>query len=177
MHLQVPPDTHEGNHMTHPVREDFAITTAERWLSGLDRYSLARQAWGTGGVASIEAVAFDAIQLNAAAVSAGIQGIKDSGAIEAHFKAAGITTAVIVTRSRTLYTVLVPQGSTLNWDEPNAACIGMGHAATYVAVPRTHRMSPPGAHWLLPAPDGPDDLPHPNAVRLLFGSEAKDQKR
>ncbi len=159
--------------MTNSATQQLCLTRAERWLAGLDPYDLVSSAWRSGGIASIEAVAFDAISLHVTEVTAGIRGIKDEAAIEAHFVAAGITHGVIVTRTRTLYTVLVPPGSTRGWKEPGTSCIGRGRHTKFVAAPRSTRTSWPGGYWLLPAPDCPEQLSAPAKVRRLLRTGAR----
>ncbi|MFI9235752.1 hypothetical protein [Streptomyces sp. NPDC053079] len=102
-------------------------------------------------------------------VQRSIRGIKDEPAIEAHFKHFGIANAVIVTRNRRQYSVLLPPGSTRGWDIPWAECVGTDHQQTHLAVPHPERRAWPGAYWLLPAPDTVAALAAPQAVLMLIG--------
>lgn len=154
-----------------PPKLQPPLSLAEQWLAGEDPYNLARDAWLSGGVASIEATAYDVIILNVRDVVARIEGIKDEAAIVARFKAVNITSGVIVWRQRTTYSVLVPPRSTRGWIDPRISCVGQDHESRYAAVPRSTRTTPPGVCWLLPAPDGEEMLASPANVLRLIGRE------
>ncbi|MEU7134102.1 hypothetical protein [Streptomyces sp. NPDC046261] len=119
------------------------------------------------------AVHCDGIILNATDVKRGIRGTKDEPEIEARFKEFGICNAVIVTRTRQEYTVLVTPDSTRDWDIPWVECVGAGHRRKHLAVPHPTREAWPGAYWLLTAPDCREKLNDPANVRKLLRAGAR----
>ncbi|MCC2274781.1 hypothetical protein LKL35_04910 [Streptomyces sp. ET3-23] len=116
---------------------------------------------------------FDVVQLPSGIVENGMRGIKDQAAVADHFRAAGITSAVIVSRTQTRYFVLVPPGTARDWAEPGTQCIGSEHRTDYLGVPTPTRREPPGAYWLMPAPDDGRMLCDPANIRLLIGKARK----
>ncbi|MFF4406614.1 hypothetical protein [Streptomyces sp. NPDC001404] len=152
---------------------------AALWLVSRElRPSDARESWSRGTAATLKVgLHFDVVQLFSGIVERGIRGIKDRDGIENHFRAVGITSAVIVSRSQTAYSLLVPPGTSQNWKEPGAKCIGIDHLINYLGVPVPTRREPPGAHWLLPAPEDDHMLCDPTKVRMLIGKTRERQGR
>lgn len=118
---------------------------------------------------------FDAVHLPVALVEAGIDGVQDKDTIEAHFRAVGISSSVTVSRTGHQYTVLVPPGTTRHWKEPGTTTAGN---PGYVSLPTPVRHGPPGAYWLLPAPEDESMLCALVNLRLLIGkSKARGCER
>ncbi|MCC2278018.1 hypothetical protein LKL35_21705 [Streptomyces sp. ET3-23] len=118
---------------------------------------------------------FDVVRLPSGVVERGIHGIKDQAGIQDHFLAVGITSAVVVSRTQTRYFLLVPPRTSRDWSEPGTQCIGADHPVNYLGVPARTRREPPGAHWLLPAPDDSRMLCDPMKVRVLIGKSKHRQ--
>ncbi|MGW1195815.1 hypothetical protein ACWD4B_08125 [Streptomyces sp. NPDC002536] len=118
---------------------------------------------------------FDVVQLPSGIVENGICGIKDQTAIADHFRAVGITSAVIVSRTQTRYCLLVPPNAARDWAEPGTQCIGSEHPTNYLGVPAPTRREPPGAYWLMPAPEDSHMLCDPANVRLLISKAGRRQ--
>ncbi|MBH1938378.1 hypothetical protein I5Q34_29670 [Streptomyces sp. AV19] len=143
---------------------------AGRWLVSRETHPrVAREAWSKGLPATLRAgIHFDAVHVPAALVEDGIRGSRDRDAVERHFRAVGITTAVLVSRRRDRYSILVPPDTADTWNVPGAQCLGATNHTNYLATPPPTRHEPPGAHWLLPAPEGDQDLCVPDCIRALL---------
>ncbi|MFI0736562.1 hypothetical protein ACH4PU_00405 [Streptomyces sp. NPDC021100] len=130
---------------------------------------MAREARAKGLPATLRAgVHFDAVHVSAALVERRAAS-RERGAVEAWFREGGITAAVIVSRLRDRYTALVPPDAATGWDVVHTHCLGATRHTPYLAVPVPTRRRPPGAFWLLPAPDGEGMLCAPDRLRELLG--------
>ncbi|NVK77700.1 hypothetical protein [Streptomyces morookaense] len=152
---------------------------AALWLVSRERRPLdARESWTSGAPATLKVgLHFDVVHLPSSVVERGIDGITDRDAIRHHFRTAGLTSAVIVSRSQTRYSVLVPPGASRDWAEPGIPCIGIESPINYVGVPVPTRREPPGSYWLMPAPDDECMLCDPANIRLLIGKARARQGR
>ncbi|WP_189452048.1 hypothetical protein [Streptomyces abikoensis] len=151
-----------------------SLSEAERFLVSREIHpDRAREAWNLGSAASLEAGKhFDAICLRVVTALHGVP-IKDGAAIENRFRAFGITSSVFTARDRLVYYVLVPPGTDESWQAPETTCHGRRSGALrYVKVPHPSREAGPGAHWVLPAPTGPEMLCDPECVKALLASAA-----
>ncbi|MFF4403856.1 hypothetical protein [Streptomyces sp. NPDC001404] len=145
---------------------EAALWLVSRELRPLD----ARESWRRGVTATLMVgLHFDVVHLPAGIVERGIDGVTDRDAIHNHFRTAGITSAVIVSRTQTRYSLLVPPGTSQVWREPGVQCIGIDHPINYLGVPVPTRREPPGAYWLMPAPEDDRMLCDPVNIRLLIG--------
>lgn len=141
-------------------------------LSGDIHPSGGRERWAKGAPALVQVgIRFDAVQIPAALVEACASVPSLHGITEA-FREAGITRSVIVSRSRVWYYVLVPPGTDRTWRVEGVRCLGTADEAPYLSVPHPASPGMPGAHWLLPAPDGVGALCDPRSVRALLRKEA-----
>ncbi|MEW2032263.1 hypothetical protein AB0901_17310 [Streptomyces roseifaciens] len=128
---------------------DMGAAAAE-WLSGAllpggqDAWRVDRPA------AAFTGVLFDAVQIPRGAVRG-----RDRGEVEAYFQQAGVDGAVIADPLHNNYYALVPPGTSQHWDLYEYPCFGPSHS---IPMPPPHRADPPGPHWLLSPPDGPDAL-------------------
>ncbi|MFF4405846.1 hypothetical protein ACMATS_26830 [Streptoverticillium reticulum] len=147
------------------------------WLVSRElRPSDARESWARGMTATLKVgLHFDVVQLPSGIVERGIHGIRDRDAIENHFRTTGITSAVIASRTQTRYSLLVPPGTFRDWATPGTQCIGIEHPVNYLGVPVPTRREPPGAYWLLPAPEDDLMLCAPASIRELVG-KASDRR-
>ncbi|MFF4403421.1 hypothetical protein [Streptomyces sp. NPDC001404] len=152
---------------------------ATLWLVSRElRPSDARESWEKGITATLQVgLHFDVVQLPSGITERGIRGIRDRDGIENHFRAVGITSAVIVSRSQTAYSLLVPPGTSRDWKEPGTKCIGIDHPVNYLGVPVPTRREPPGAYWLLTAPEDDRMLCDPAKIRTLIGKARERQGR
>ncbi|MBH1932913.1 hypothetical protein I5Q34_01160 [Streptomyces sp. AV19] len=104
---------------------------------------------------------FDAVRLPAAVVHQAA-GARDRDRVEAVFTSHGITAAVIVDQPRRTYYVLVPPGTHRTWALPGIECLT---PTCRMPLPSPHHAEPPGSHWLLSPPTGPEDLCAPDDIR------------
>ncbi|WP_171166837.1 hypothetical protein [Streptomyces sp. I05A-00742] len=145
--------------------DPWLSTGAAAWLVSREVHPrVAREAWAKGLPATLRSGAhFDAVHIVASLIEHRAAS-RERDAVEAHFRAAGITGAVIVSRRHDRYTTLVPPGTSDFWDFPHTQCLGRD----YVTTPVPTRREPPGAYWLLPAPDGELALCPPARLRALL---------
>lgn len=150
---------------------------AALWLVSRERRpDDARESWRRGVAATLQVgMHFDVVQVPSGIVENGMCGVKDRAAIQNHFRAVGITSAVIVSRTRTRYCLLVPPDTAQDWAEPGTQCIGRHHPTNYLGVPAPTRREPPGTHWLMPAPEDNGMLCDPANIRLLVGKAGRRQ--
>ncbi|GHF21739.1 hypothetical protein GCM10010359_24140 [Streptomyces morookaense] len=160
-----------------PIDPRVSGGAAALWLVSREtRPSDARESWARGMTATLQVgLHFDVVQLPSGVVERGIHGIKDQAGIQDHFLAVGITSAVIVSRTQARYFLLVPPRTSRDWSEPGTQCIGADHPVNYLGVPAPTRREPPGAYWLLPAPDDSRMLCDPMKVRVLIGKSKHRQ--
>ncbi|MEU7167893.1 hypothetical protein AB0A70_25160 [Streptomyces morookaense] len=167
--------------MTHPTLpiDPRLCQGAALWLVSRElRPSDARESWMRGVVATLQVgLHFDVVQLPSGVVENGICGIKNQATIADHFRTAGLTSSVIVSRTQTRYFLLVPPNTYQDWTEPGTQCIGREHPTSYVGVPAPTRREPPGAYWLMPAPEDDSMLCDPVNVRLLVGKDRRRQEQ
>lgn len=133
------------------------------WLArAADDPEQARGQWTTQGVALLRCGRrFDAVRIPADLVHAAL------GTDEAPIIAAALPFdlggPVILDRSH--YYALIFGHSGMVWDEgDDTPRLGPD---TYLGVPRLDRMTPPGAHWVVP-PQFDGDVCRPNTVRLFI---------
>ncbi len=157
--------------------EPTLYLSAALWLVSREcRPSDARESWMQCMPAMLQVgLHFDVVQLPSGIVERGIDGVRDREGIEDHFRTIGITSAVIVSRTQTRYFLLVPPRTSRDWSEPGTQCIGADHPVNYLGVPAPTRREPPGAYWLLPAPDDSRMLCDPVKVRVLIGTSKHRQ--
>ncbi|MFF4404149.1 hypothetical protein [Streptomyces sp. NPDC001404] len=165
--------------MTHPTLpiDPRLCQGAALWLVSRElRPGDARESWMRGVVATLQVgLHFDVVQLPSGIVENGICGIKDRVAIVDHFRMAGLTHSVIISRTQTRYFLLVPPNTYQDWAEPGTQCIGRDHPTNYLGVPAPAHREPPGAHWLMPAPEDNGMLCDPANIRLLVGKAGRRQ--
>lgn len=151
--------------------ERVMAESAMRWLVSRERHPRdARESWEQGRAATLSAgFHFDAIRLWSPYVKGAIKGAKDRPAIETRFRDAGIAAAVIVSRTKEWYTVLVRPEAGRGRDVPDTEYLG--RTMGYIAAPTPSRREPPGSYWLLPAPDEPSMLATSTAVQQLLGRD------
>ncbi|MGK5641091.1 hypothetical protein ACSNOK_22665 [Streptomyces sp. URMC 126] len=152
----------------------WLATGAAAWLVSREVHPrVAREAWAKGLPATLRAgIHFDVVHLPAALAEAGAAS-RERDAVAARFREAGITASVIVSRRRDRYSVLVPPDTAATWDVAHTHCLGASCHTNYLAAPVPTRRHPPGAFWLLPAPDGPDALCAPERLRVLLAGVAR----
>ncbi|WP_171161887.1 hypothetical protein [Streptomyces sp. I05A-00742] len=145
---------------------------AAAWLVSREVHPrVAREAWAKGLPATLRSgIHFDAVHIPAALIEDRAAS-RQRESIEAHFRSAGITGSVIVSRLRDRYTALVPPDTADTWDVHRTECLGAGCHTNYLATPVPTRREPPGAYWLLPAPDGPEMLCAPDRLRELLRAD------
>lgn len=151
-----------------------ATDKAGLWLVSRETHPrVAREAWAKGLPATLRAgIHFDAVHIPATLVERTIPVPRDRDAIEHHFRTAGITTAVLISRRQDRYSILVPPDTANTWNVPGTHCLGSTHHTNYLATPPPTRHEPPGAHWLLPAPEGEHQLCPPDTIRALLNRRA-----
>ncbi|MBZ4323220.1 hypothetical protein [Streptomyces huiliensis] len=148
----------------------WLATGAAAWLVSREVHPrVAREAWAKGLPATLRAgIHFDAVHVPAALVESRVAS-RERGVVEARFREVGIGAAVIVSRLRDRYTALVPPDAAATWDVAGTQCLGASCHTPYLATPVPTRRRPPGAFWLLPAPDGDGMLCAPGRLRELLG--------
>ncbi|KAB7836438.1 hypothetical protein [Streptomyces mobaraensis] len=151
----------------------WLATGPAAWLVSREVHpGVAREAWAKGLPATLRAgIHFDAVHVSAALVESRVES-RERGAVEAWFRDAGITAAVIVSRLRDRYTALVSPDTAAGWDVAHTHCLGATRHTPYLAVPVPTRRRPPGAFWLLPAPDDDGMLCAAERLRELLGGAA-----
>ncbi|MFC5144313.1 hypothetical protein [Streptomyces aureoversilis] len=128
---------------------DMGAAAAE-WLSGA-LLPGGRDAWRVDRpAAAFTGILFDAVQIPRGAVRG-----QDRGEVESCFQQADVDGAVIADPFHTIYYALVAPGASQGWDLYEFPCFGPSHS---IPMPPPHRADPPGVHWVLSPPDGPETL-------------------
>ncbi|MBC2874047.1 MULTISPECIES: hypothetical protein [Streptomyces] len=153
------------------------LTYAERraaveWLASQSYDALrVRRAWAQQRSALVRGSGprFDTVRMPALLVRRAA-GARDRKSIQAALAEHGITTAVLADGWPRVYYALIPPGTREQcgqWGVPGVECLT---PTCRVPLPAPSRTELPGAHWVLPAPAGPDALCDPGSLRQFLSA-------